>query len=241
MLRKKAQVDEAKPKKAVSQEKGAATLTDEQLSLSGVSALVQRGLAAETEMRFKNRVIVTLMVFLAISLIANLRMSGNDTVVRLLGVTPDGRYRDLPLLSDPIYSHQDIMAWSERCIQNLYRLSYVDWRTTIQNETLCLSDSARAGFVDSLKSMGLLEYLTPEHQGTMYAVPERAVVRAARLTDQGYQEWVVDVPYRVVLDGRRRGQIEVVMTMQVRRVSLMVRESGIWVHGYQINPRTGSR
>lgn len=209
------------------------------LDEDGLTHLVRRGLAADQESKTKNRVILGLIFLLGLSLLVNVKSSGNEPVIKLLGETSDGRIRPLPLLNDPIYTPQQILAWSERCVQSIYRLSFVDWRTTIQNESYCLSDGARSAFVESLRTQGFLDNLTAEHQGTVYAVPERATIRSSRLSPTGYTEWIVDVPYRAVLDGRRRAQLDVVMTMRIRRVSLTWREEGIWVDTYQISPKRG--
>lgn len=226
-----------KGKKEEAPKGGKEALPDDILSQPGLVAVVRRGLESERENRFKNRLILCLVVALVISLGALFRASGVEPQIRLLGETSDGRIRPLPLLSDPIYNTGEILGWAERCVQKIYRLSFVDWKTTVQNETECLSDKARADFVNSLRTMGLLDNLTAEHQGTLYAVPEQSTLRNARLTPGGYNEWIVDVPYRVVLDGRRKGQIDVVMTMRIRRVSLTWREAGIWVESYQVSPK----
>ncbi|KKN58090.1 hypothetical protein LCGC14_0555610 [marine sediment metagenome] len=218
---------------------GSVTLDDQVMSMTGLSGLIQKGLDAEREIKTKNRFILILLVALTICLVAITIMSGRETQVKLLGETTDGRIRSLPLLSNPIYTHSEVIAWSERCVKDIYRLSYVDWRTTIQNETLCLSDGSRSAFVNSLKEMGLLDKFTAENQGQLYAVPENTVIRSAGLSPTGYSQWIVDVPYKIVLDGRQRGQIDVVMSMKVRRVSLTWRETGLWVESYKITPKRG--
>lgn len=222
-------------------DKGAGVQPDELLDFKGVGALVQLGLQNADERRSKNRIILFLCISLACSLSWNAIQSLNQPEPKLLGETPDGRIRPLPLLSDPIFTHKEVLGWAERCVQKLYRLSYVDWRTTLQNESLCLSDKSREGFANSLKKIGVLQYLSPENQGTVYAVPNTAVMRATRMAKNGYQEWVVDVPYRIVVDGRQRGSLEVVMSMRIRRVSLTWREDGIWVDEYVVKSRSAGQ
>lgn len=207
------------------------------LDKEGLGGLITLGLLAREELRRKNRVIFFLCTVLAASFFWHGVQEYKRPEPKLLGETPDGRIRPLPLLSDPIYTQKEILVWAERCVQKLYKLSYVDWRQTIQNDTNCLSDKARQGFANSLKTIGVLQYLTPEAQGQIYAVPTTAVQRKAFLTDRGYQEWIIDVPYRIAVDGRQRGSLEVVMTMRVRRVSLTWREDGLWVEEYQVKPK----
>ena len=235
----------AKPSKSKTTEKSSkhdaseAALSPSDMKLlehHGVQGLIRIGLQAAHERVVKNRIIAGAGILLAASVITNVFLSTNVPEPRLLGETSDGRIRPLPLLSEPMYSHKDILAWSERCVKNIYSLSYVDWRETIQNETFCLSDGARSGFVDSLNSIGVLNYLTPEKQGIVYATPGQAVIRGAALAPQGYNRWIVDVPYTVTVQGRERGRIDLVMTMEIRRVSLTWRESGIWVDRYVVKP-----
>jgi len=211
----------------------------ELLNYHGAEGLIRIGLQAAHERVTKNRIIFVLCAFLGLSVTATTILSGKELEPVLLGETSDGRIRPLPLLSEPLYNHKDILAWSERCVKDIYSLSYVDWRTTIQNETFCLSDASRAGFVDSLDKVGVLKYLTPELQGVVYATPGAAVLRASALTKGGYNQWVVDVPYTVTVSGRNSGRIELVMTMEIRRVSLTWRESGIWVDRYVVKPAGG--
>lgn len=208
------------------------------MDFNGVAALIQLGMQSAEDRKVKNRIIFFLCLALTASLTWNGIQTARQPEPKLLGETSDGRIRPLPLLHEPLYSHKEILTWAERCVQSLYRLSYVDWRTSIQNETYCLSDKSREGFVDSLKQIGLLSYLNPTAQGTVYATPGASVMRAARLSAGGYQEWIVDVPYRIIVDGRQRGGIDVVMTMKIRRVSLTWREEGIWVEEYMVRPKS---
>lgn len=209
------------------------------LSYHGVEGLIRIGLQAAHERVVKNRIIALTGVLLFISVATNVVLSTNTPEPLLLGETSDGRIRPLPLLSEPLYSHKDILAWSERCVKDIYSLSYVDWQESIQNNTFCLSDNSRSGFVDSLRTIGVLKYLTPEMQGIIYATPGSAVLRGSALTPGGYNKWIVDVPYTVTVAGRSAGRLDLVITMEIRRVSLTWRESGIWVDRYVVNPVRG--
>tara|TARA_R110001592_G_scaffold33503_8_gene115994 strand:+ start:2203 stop:2880 length:678 start_codon:yes stop_codon:yes gene_type:complete len=205
------------------------------LDMTGLLGLIRAGENAAGEIRFKNRVIA-FMLFMNLFLCVLLSIqTGNEPVVRLLGETNDGRIRPLPLLSNPIYNHEEIMDWAGSCIRKIYKLDYIDWQETLNNETYCLSDSSRKAFVQSLKSMGLFEKLNANDQGTMYAVVGQPVLKNSMLGASGYKEWMVDVPYTIYLDGKKRGTIAVVMQMRIRRVSMLWRENGIWVDSYVIN------
>lgn len=212
----------------------------ELMSHHGVEGLIRVGLQAAHERVVKNRIIAGVGFLLILSVIANVFLSTNVPEPKLLGETSDGRIRPLPLLSEPMYNHKDVVAWSERCVKDIYSLSFVDWRETIQNDTFCLSDKAREGFVDSLREVGVLKYLSPDQQGVIYATPGRAVLRASALAPQGYNQWIVDVPYTVTVTGRNSGRVDLVMTMEIRRVSLTWRDAGIWVDRYVVKP-AGSR
>lgn len=202
----------------------------------GIQGLIRIGLQAAHERVAKNRIIAVAGVLLLTSVITNVFLSTNVPEPMLLGETTDGRIRPLPLLNDPLYSHKDILAWSERCVKDIYSLSYVDWRERIQNDTFCLSDASRSGFAGSLEKVGILRYLTPDLQGIVYATPGQAVLRSSNLTAGGYTQWVVDVPYTVTVSGRSSGRIDLVMTMEIRRVSLTWRDAGIWVERYVVKP-----
>ena len=195
------------------------------------------GLDSRDERKGKNRIIFFLCVLLGISFAWNLVQTSKRPEPKLLGETPDGRIRPLPLLSEPIFNSKEILGWSEKCITKIYNLSYVDWQTSIQNNTQCLSDKSRGGFAESLQKIGVFKYLTPELQGNLYAVPGQAVLRKSWLSEAGYNQWIVEVPYRLAVDGRQRGSIELVMVMRIRRVSLTWRDDGIWVEEYQITPK----
>lgn len=205
----------------------------------GVEGLIRVGLQAAHERVAKNRIIASLGFLLILSLMAIVFLSTNVPEPKLLGETSDGRIRPLPLLSEPMYNHKDILAWSERCVKDIYSLSFVDWRETIQNETFCLSDEARSGFVDSLREVGVLKYLSPDQQGVIYATPGTPVLRASALAPQGYSQWIVDVPYTVTVTGRNSGRVDLVMTMEIRRVSLTWRDAGVWVDRYIVKPAEG--
>lgn len=205
----------------------------------GAEGLIRIGLNAAAERVTKNRILAFTGVLLAGSVMANVILSTKDIQPQLLGETSDGRIRPLPLLSEPLYSHSDILDWSERCVKDIYNLSYVDWRESIQNNTFCLSDEGRSAFAQSLKKVGVLDHLTPDMQGIVYATTGAPVMRSATRSDKGYSVWVVDVPYTLTLNGRKRGRLESVMTMEVRRVSLTWRDSGLWVDRYEVNPAGG--
>lgn len=210
---------------------------DELLDLHGVGALIQEGMTARDDRITKNRLIFFLCVLVALSFTWNIVQSVNRPEPRLLGETPDGRIRPLPLLSNPIFTSKEILGWAEKCVTKIYNLSYVDWQTTIANETQCLSDKAREDFASSLRKIGVMQYLNPDKQGTLYAVPGQPILRKAWVGPEGYNQWVVDVPYRISVDGKQRGSLEVVMTMRIRRVSLTWRDDGIWVDEYIVSPK----
>lgn len=215
------------------------TLSAEALDLHGLGALVEAGMIAKQEFRTKNRIIVLLIVVLLASVVLNFRYTGDTTVVRLLGETTDGRIRPLPLLNDPIYTHAEILDWSSKCVRNIYNLSYVDWETSLRNNTHCLADGAQKEFARSLQNMGLMDNLTPANRGILYAIPGRPVIRNSNLSPGGYTRWVVDVPYKIHLDGAKSGTLDAVMTMEIRRVSLTWRDEGIWVERYHIKAGRG--
>lgn len=211
------------------------------LDMSGVLGLLAAGKEALTRKRSENMTIIGLVIALIISGIMNLVLFYYTPEPKLLGETPDGRIRPLPLLSEPLYNTAEILAWSEKCVQKMYGLSYVDWQKTVSNETTCLSDANRKSFVQSLREIGALDLLTEEAQGIMYASPTGSIFQGAKLTERGYQMWKIEVPFRLRVDGKRRVNKELVAVMLVRRVSLNVRSDGIWVDKYQILPKRPAR
>jgi hypothetical protein len=211
--------------------------SDDLLDLHGVAALIREGMTAREDRITKNRMIFFLCLLVGLSLTWNIVQSVTRPEPKLLGETPDGRIRPLPLLSNPIFSTKEILGWAEKCVTKIYNLSYVDWQTTIANETQCLSDKAREDFASSLRKIGVMQYLNPEKQGTLYAVPGQPIMRKAWVGPEGYNQWIVDVPYRIAVDGKQRGSLEVVMTMRIRRVSLIWRDDGVWVDEYMVAPK----
>lgn len=205
---------------------------------SGLLALANQGLDARENRTIKNRIIAGLFGLLTVSMAGNVGQYLHQPETKLLGETPDGRIRTLPLLNDPIYSHADILAWSQKCVETAYRLSYVDWETSINNNSFCFSDGTRKAFKASIEKVGLLKYLTPELQGILYARSGIPEMKNYQLNARGYYEWIVDVPYTVTIDGRERGSMDVVMTMKIRRTSLVLRSDGLWVESFRITPRT---
>ena len=204
---------------------------------NGLVEMIQAGLDAREEKTIKNRIIAGLFGLLAVSMSGNMIQYNYQPEPKLLSETNDGRIRPLPLLNDPIYSQKEILAWSQKCVESIYRLSWVDWETSLSNNSFCLSDAKRNNFTDSLKKIGVLKYLTKELQGNLYATTRSPIMRNYQLNAKGYWEWIVDVPYTVNIDGRERGTVDVVMTMKVRRTSLVLREDGLWVESYRIVPR----
>lgn len=208
------------------------------LDNNGLPALIELGLTARSELKAKNRTIMGLMVALLLSGSMNLTQHYNQPAPALLGETPDGRIRPLPLLASPLYNQDEILDWADKCVKKIYKLSYVDWQTSIQNDTYCLSDKSRQGFASSLGKIGILKYLNEDVQGQTHAITNTAVLRSARLSAAGYNEWTVDVPYKIVVDGRQRGSLDVVISMRIRRVSLTWREDGLWVDSYTVQSKS---
>lgn len=209
-------------------------------AMNGLLALVQSGLTAREEKKVKNRTILGLFICLILSLAFNTAQYLNQPEPKLLGLTPDGRTRPLPLLDEPIYSHKEILVWATKCVESVYRLSYVDWETTINNNTFCMADASRKNFAESLKKIGVLQYLTRENQGNIYAVASVPEMRKYAKNDNGYYEWIVTVPYRIYIDGKTHGTSDVIMTMKVRRVPMTWREDGLWVESYVVRPRSSN-
>lgn len=205
---------------------------------NGLVEMIQAGLDAREDKTIKNRIIAGLLGLLALSMSGNMVQYKYQPETKLLAETTDGRIRKLPLLNDPMYSQKEILAWSQKCVESIYRLSWVDWETSLSNNSFCLSDAKRGNFADSLKKIGVIKFLTKELQGNIYATTRAPIMRNYQQNAKGYWEWIVDVPYTVNIDGRERGTIDVVMTMKVRRTSLVLRDDGLWVDSYRIVPRT---
>lgn len=211
---------------------------DALLDMSGMLALMESGETAKDSRTVKNRVIAGLFVLVGLSMAANYYQYYKEPEIKIIGETPDGRFREIPALNVAIYNHKQILEWSGKCVESIYRLSYVDWETSINNNSFCLSDGGRKSFKDSLIKVGLTKYLNNENQGTMYAVTSPASIMKAQIDPKaGYSEWIVRVPYRVNIDGRQRGTLDVEMTMKVRRVSFLIRGDGLWVESYVVRPR----
>ncbi|MDZ5605234.1 DotI/IcmL family type IV secretion protein [Pseudomonas sp. RP23018S] len=213
-----------------------AVAADELADLNGLLAMAQVGLNARDEKTIKNRIIAGLFGLMLVSMTGNVVQYVYQPEPKLLGETSDGRIRPLPLLSEPMYSHKEILAWSQKCVEGAYRLSYVDWKTSLSNNTFCFSDSTRKGFSDSLQKIGVLRFLTQELQGNIYAKSMQPIMRSYAMNNKGYYEWVVDIPYTIYIDGRERGTLPVVMTMRIRRMSQTIREDGLWVESYRVVP-----
>ncbi|MDH4602454.1 MULTISPECIES: DotI/IcmL family type IV secretion protein [Pseudomonas syringae group] len=222
--------------KAVSLEKTESP-NEAYLDFLGLQGLLRLGMNTKEEMKSKNRVILFLLIALSSSLLLNTVQYIIKPEPRLLGETPDGRIRPLPLLSEPMYSQDQIRDWASKCVERIYKLSYVDWETTIQNDTFCLSDKARAGFAQSLKKIGVFEHLNAKLEGRIKAIADTPVLKSSSVTATGYNVWIVDVPYRIIVEGRQRGTLEVVMTMKIRRIGLNWRPDGIWVDDYIVKPK----
>ena len=208
--------------------------------MTGAEGMIRMGMLAEAEFKTKNRIIFVAFFLLALSLSWNLFQTITRPDPVLLGETTDGRIRPLPTLKDPIFNKKEILGWAERCVKEIYNLSYVDWKESVSNIE-CLSDQARKSFVQSLGKVGVLRHLNPDMQGVVYAVPGSAYERSSTLTPGGYVQWVVAVPYTVKIDGKERGSLDVEIIMMIRRVSLTWRDDGIWVEKYEIVPRKGKR
>lgn len=209
------------------------------LDLNGLLAVIESGLSAREDKTVKNRIIAALCVFLTFSMVGNAVQYAYQPPTKLLGETTDGRIRELPLLSAPIYEHKQILEWATRCVQSMYRLSYIEeFGSTLKNNALCLSDGGIEAFGKSLKKVGLTDYLTRERQGTFFATVGMPEMRVSQLNNTGYFEWVVFVPYRVNIDGKSRGTMDLTIAMKIRRVSLVVRGDGLWVESFRIRPRS---
>lgn len=223
---------------ASSRMKGLEEKVDELLDMHGMLALLESGETAKDSRTIKNRVIAGLFVLLAGSMAGNTYQYYREPEVKIIGETPDGRFREIPALNVAIYNEKQILEWGSKCVESIYRLSYVDWESSINNNSFCLSDGGRKSFKDSLVKVGLTKYLNNENQGTIYAVTSTASIMKAQINPRaGYSEWIVRVPYRVNIDGRQRGTLDVEMTMKIRRVSFLIRGDGLWVESYVVRPR----
>lgn len=225
-----------KPKGAAAEGKSDAEIEALLSDMSGLYATIKAGLQTRDEMRVKNRIIATLFVMLAVSGAGNLQAWRHKAEPKFVAFTPDGRMADIPAITKPIYSDKTILGWAAKCVQSIYRLSYVDWEQSLPNNTTCLSDKGRKNFKDSLEEVKLLNYLTPELQGNIWATVGIPSLRNSRIGEGGYTEWNITIPYRLNIDGRQRGTVDLVMIARVRRVSFTLRDDGLWVESYIIRP-----
>lgn len=204
------------------------------LAHHGMDGLLRLGLHAAHERTVKNRIILVLVILSTVLGVAVFGLSTRTIEPRLLSETADGRIRPIPLLEEPIYTQNEIITWADKCVRKIYDLSYVNWRDHVYNETMCLSDKARQGFVSSLQDIGVMAYLDPKEQGIVYAVPGKPVLRASLADGRQYAQWIVDVPYTLHVEGRRPGRLNAIMSMKIIRVPMSMRADGIWVESYQV-------
>ena len=208
----------------------------------GLDRLLVSAYYAMSESVFKNRLIIGSFIALGISLVFNIVQYNHTPEPKVLHCTSDGRCVPIPTMDQPLYSDKEILSWSEQCVRDVYDLAYTNWTTRLQNNTGCLSDASRKSFVDSLKKIGVVDYLNTEYQGVLYATTQQSVLRQSTFdSEKGYYQWVVDVPYRLAIDGKRKGSMDLKMTMLIRRVGMYVRDKGIWTETYMVNPRDGGR
>lgn len=232
-------VEKADLKKTEDQlEESGLTLEEQELlRYHGIEGIIRLGLASAGERVFKNRLIYSMLVLCVVLGIAVFGLS-TRTIEPVILSEDRGKIRPLPLLTNPIYSHDDILTWADRCIRDIYSLSYVDWKESIRTNTMCLSDKARQNFVTSLGEIGLLQVLTPSKLGITYAIPGKPSVRMTTVEGSGaarqYHTWVIEIPFVVHLEGRERGMINLDMVMKVTRVPMSIRDAGIWVDDYKI-------
>lgn len=230
-------VDESQQPEPKQGEKGEFNANDHALMKHhGLEGIIRLGLSAANELKVKNRLIAILGTLCILLVVAVWGLSIRTIEPVVLSETADGRIRPLPLLENPIYTQNEILAWADKCVRDIYDLSYVDWRTSVYNNTRCLSDRGRQGFVNSLGRIGVLELLDEKNLGIVYAVPGKAIIKNSITDGSRYAQWIVEVPYVLQVEGRRKGKIEATMTMKIDRVPMSLRDAGIWVDSYQVKP-----
>lgn len=208
----------------------------------GLERTLKSAYYAVDEARFKNKFIIGLFIVLVLSVIGNVIQYHYTPEPKVLHCNERGECIPIPTMDQPLYSDKEILSWAEQCVRTIYDMSYVNWTTNLQNNTGCLSDAARKSFAGSLKEIGVLDLLNTEYQGVTYATTQQAVLRQGQLDgEKGYYQWVVDVPFRITIDGKRKGSLDVTMTMLIRRVSMNVRDKGLWTETYMVTPRSGGR
>lgn len=212
-------------------------LIDRLVNIYGFEYMLRLAAVAREELTRKHRLIVVLVVLLTACVIGNIVQYQFRPEPKVISETVDGRIRELPTLDQPLMTTPEVISWAERCVVDMYDLAYTNWAAHLQSErTLCLSDVSRKGFTDSLKQIGVLSYLSTEYQGVLSASPRRTILRSHERNKDGYYQWILAVPYRLSIDGKRTGALELTMIMKIRRVSLNVREKGVWIETYTIVP-----
>lgn len=216
-------------------------------SLHGAEAVAALVVMSTNHSRFKNKVILILLLIALFSLMWNSVQNATRPEPRLLGMTTDGRIQELPLLDAPMDSRTIIIDWARRNIPKMYDFNYVNYRGQMNKNLDFMRQNTLTSFQQMLDKSGILPKVRDEFLILRAIVDNEPVVLGEDIV-QGVRVWLVEIPLNLIYDSgetdrddRRRRQItqKIVFRAWIARASPLEYDGGLMLAKFAVEPRKG--
>ena len=193
--------------------------------------------------RFKGRAILALLLICVSLVFWNAALHASKPEPKLLGVTQDGRFQELPLLDEPLESRQVLIDWVRRNIPDLYDWNYANYRKELNEARDYTQQVTLEKFKTDLETSGVLPKVLNDFLILRANIVDEPVV-VNETEVKGRRLYVVEIPLRLIYDSgevengqRRRINQDILFTAWVVRANVLEYDAGLMLAKYAIQQR----
>lgn len=180
--------------------------------------------------RVKSFIILGLCVLLGLSLVGNLVEYGFRPEPKVVAQDAEGRITPIRTLDEPVMTPEEVASWTAECMEQAYKISYVDIPEHRTRLSLCFTPKGLDAFQQALDQAGFYQTVRENHY-LASAVRTAPPVIAKEGLHNGRKTYLVEVPIQQIYrnDKKRITGQKWLATVQVGRVSLNDSREGIQI------------
>ena len=209
----------------------------------GAEALAAVTVSEAKLSRFKGRALLGLLVLCVALIVWNAELHASKPEPKLLAVTVDGRFQELPLLDKPLESRQILTDWVRRNIPDLYDWNYANYRSELNRARDYTQQITLEQFQNDLNDSGILPKVLEDFLILRANIVDEPVV-VNETTVKGRRLWVVEIPMTLVYDSgevsngqRRRINQDILFTAWIVRANILEYDAGLMLAKYAVQSR----
>ena len=161
-----------------------------------IATRLVRDQALANKSAFKDRVIVSLIAALGLSVVGVVALGTRETSFKYFAVDTGGRMLELSSLDEPMHSAPYITKWTSEAVMSAFSFSFADYQRSLNSSRKYFTDFGFESFINALNEASILESVKANSY-VVTAIPRGALT----ITGQGYIDgvyaWKIEVPVMV--------------------------------------------